>query len=136
MTLGLRRWWEALLKSPVYQCDDELLALGRPALERILDCIEGKAVIDMHQTHMQWRDWGDWPSLGVKVFANADLGATLDALVARGWTDERIAYYVGSLRNPKVLPYLLARVASKEALGRATAVRNSPAIETQGRSTR
>jgi hypothetical protein len=82
----LRRWWEALLKSSVYQCDDELLALGRPAVEHILDCIEGKAPLDLHQTYMEFRDWGDWPTLGVKVFAKADLGTTLDALVARGWT--------------------------------------------------
>lgn len=119
---GLRRWWRALLASPVYQRDDELLALGRPGLERILDCIEGKAVIDMHQTYMEFRDWGDWPTLGVKVFASADLGATLDALVGRGWSDERIAHYVGSVRDPRVLPYLLARLASKEPLDRAAVV--------------
>jgi HEAT repeat protein len=121
---GLRGWWEALLKSPAYQCDEQLLALGRPALERVLDCIEGKANIGIQQTFMEWRDWGNWPWLAVKVFANADLGATLDALVARGWTDERMAYYVGSVRDPRVLPYLVARLASKEPIDRAAAVRD------------
>jgi hypothetical protein len=104
------------------QCDDDLLALGRPALERILDCIEGKAPLDLHQTYMEWRDWGDWPTLAVKVFAKSDLGATVDALVARGWPDERIAYYVGSVQDPRVLPYLLARLASKEPLDRIATV--------------
>lgn len=122
LDVGLRRWWDALRKSPVYQCDDELLALGHPALESILDCIDGKAPLDLHQTYTELRDWGDWPTLGVKVFAKADLGGVLHALVARGWGDDRIAYFVGSVHDPRVLPYLLARVASKEPLDRVAAV--------------
>jgi hypothetical protein len=117
-------WWDALRTSPVYQCDDELLALGHPALERILDCIEGKALLDLHQTYTEFKDWGDWPTLGVRVFAKADVGGVLDTLVARGWGDDRIAYFVGSVHDPRVLPYLLARVASKEPLDRAAAVRD------------
>lgn len=119
---GLRRWWEALLKSPVYQCNDQLLALGRPALERILDCIDGTAPLDLHQTETQWRDWGDWRTLGVTVFAKSDLGVVLDAVTVRGWSDDRLAYYVGSVPDPRVLPYLLVRVASKEPLDRVAAV--------------
>ena len=124
LDLRLRSWWDALRKSPVYQCDDELLALGHPALELILDCIDGKAPLDLHQTDTEFRDWGDWRTLGVTVFAKADLGGVLDALVARRWKDDRIAYFVGSVRDPRVLPYLLARVVSKEPLDRAATVRD------------
>jgi HEAT repeat protein len=83
---------------------------------------------------MQWRDWGDWRTLGVKVFAKADLGGVIDALVARGWRDERIAYYVGSVPDARVLPYLLVRVASKEPLDRVAAV-NDLAVQRDPRAT-
>jgi len=119
---GLRRWWASLQRSPVYACDGELLALGGPALQRLLDCIDGKAVLDVDQTYTQARDWGDWRILGVGVFAKADLARVLDAVQARGWSDVKIAACVGRVPDPRVVPYLLARLAEKEPLDRAAAV--------------
>jgi hypothetical protein len=131
---GLRHWWDALLKSPTYQCDAELLALGPPALKRLLDCIEGKANLEIQQTYMQFRDWGDWRTLGVAAFAKANLGGVLDAVTARGWSDPLIAGYVGRVPDPRVLPYLVARLASKEPLDRAAAV-NDLAVQRDPRAT-
>jgi HEAT repeat protein len=131
---GLRRWWNALITSPVYQSDDLLLALGRPALDRLLHCIERKATLDLQQTEAQWRDWGDWRTLGVAVFAKADLGSVLDAMTARGWSDLLIAGCIGRVPDPRVVPYLLTKLASKEPRDRAAAV-NDLAIQREPRAT-
>lgn len=131
---GLREWWDALLKSPVLQCDDQLLALGPPALRRLLDCLDGKHSLDIGQTETQWRDYGDWRTVGVAVFAKADVGDVLDAVTARGWSDLRIARCVGRVPDPRVLPYLLVRLASKEPLDRAAAV-NDLAVQRDPRAT-
>jgi len=41
--------------------DAELLALGPAALERTLDCIEGKAKLDIpRQGYLEIRDLGNW----------------------------------------------------------------------------
>jgi len=132
---GLRRWWASLQRSPVYACDGELLALGGPALQRLLDCIDGKAVLDVDQTYTQARDWGDWRILGVGVFAKADLARVLDAVQARGWSDVKIAACVGRVPDPRVVPYLLARLAEKEPLDRAAAV-NDLAVQHCGTALR
>jgi len=115
----------ALLDNREHQFDPaRLLKLGHPALERLLDCIEGKATLrTAGQTETQWRDSGDWRTNGVAAFARDDPDSVLRAMKARRWSDLQIARSgIASVPDPRVLPYLLSLIASEEPLDRSFAV--------------
>jgi hypothetical protein len=60
-----------------------LLALGRPALDRLLDapdCV-------FFPTYMEWRDYGMYRQHAVAAFAKADMAGVLSAMKKRQWTD-------------------------------------------------
>ncbi len=124
---GIRRWWAALKAGPesyfTQRWDAQLLALGQAALERTLDCIDGKAKLDIpRQDCMEHRDLGDWEEVAVVAFARADVGHVLSLVKARGWDDLKIAHYLGGVPAPALLPHLLASMASKDEYRRVAAV--------------
>jgi HEAT repeat protein len=124
---GIRRWWAAVKQGPesyfTQRWDAQLLALGPEALERTLDCIDGKAKVDIaRQGYMEHRDLGDWEEVAVIACARADVGRVLGLVKARGWEDLKIAHYLGGVPAPPLLPYLLAAMASKHELQRLAAV--------------
>jgi len=89
---GIRQWWAAVKAGPesyfTQRWDVQLLPLGSAALERIVDCIDGKAKLDIaRQGCMEHRDLGDWEDVGVVAFARADVGQVLSLVKARGWDD-------------------------------------------------
>jgi HEAT repeat protein len=124
---GIRRWWAAVKAGPesyfTQRWDAQLLALGPAALERTLDCIDGKAKPDIaRQGYMEHRDLGDWEDVAVVALARADVGHVLSLVKARGWDDLKIAHYLGAVPAPALLPYLLATMASKHEHQRVAAV--------------
>jgi HEAT repeat protein len=124
---GIRRWWAAVKAGPesyfTQRWDAQLLALGPAALERTLDCIDGKAKLDIaRQDYMEHRDLGDWEDVAVVAFARADVGHVLSLVKARGWDDLEIAHYLGEVPAPALLPYLMASMASKDEHRRVAAV--------------
>jgi hypothetical protein len=124
---GIRRWWTAVKAGPnsyfTEQWDAQLQALGPAALERTLDCIDGRATLDIpRQGAMEYRDLANWEQIAIIAFARADAGRVLSRLAARGWSDIKIAQYLGAVPDPAILPYVLALLASKQAIERSTAV--------------
>jgi hypothetical protein len=101
----LRKWW-AGYGYPTDSSDAHLLALGDPALERLLDCAEGKGN-PINQTFWENRDYGNWPSAGLGAFARVDLGKVLGKMKARGWSDLMIASHLGYIPDVRVLPSLV-----------------------------
>jgi len=103
--------------------DDQLRALGRPALERLLDSFDGKVDLWMGQSEMDGREYQDACEAGIAAFASANMGVVLRAFAARGWSDLRIALSgAGRVSHPRIVPYLLALCSSKEPLHRVAAV--------------
>src|ERR1700688_3633490 len=64
-----------------------LLALGRPALGRLLDAPDGA----FFPTYTEWRDYGMYRQHAVAAFAKADMAGVLSAMKKRQWTDAAIA---------------------------------------------
>jgi HEAT repeat protein len=124
---GIRRWWAAVKAGPesyfTQKWDAQLLALGPTALKRTLDCIDGKAKLDIAgQGYMEHRDLGDCEDVALVAFARADVGHVLSQVNARGWDDHKIAHYLGQVTAPALLPYLVAAMASKDEHQRVAAV--------------
>jgi hypothetical protein len=135
----IQLWWAAVKKGPesyfTQKWDAELLALGPAALERTLDCIEGKAKLDIpRQGYLEIRDLGNWEDIAVVAFARADVGGVLRAVKGRRWDDLRIALYLGSVPAPEILPYVLTLAANKEPETRRTAI-NDLALHRDPRAT-
>jgi HEAT repeat protein len=99
----------------------EIVALGRPGFERVLDVAERK--VSFWDGKGQGRDYEDALLAAVAAFAEQDMGAVLAALHARGWSDPHIALSgVARVSDPRVLPYLLKAYASDEPTTRVYAV--------------
>jgi hypothetical protein len=91
---GIQRWWAAVKAGPesyfTQRWDAQLLALGPSALERTLDCIDGKAKLDItRQDCMEHRDLGDWEEVAVVAHARADVGHVLSCQGRRRAPGER-----------------------------------------------
>ncbi len=124
---GIRAWWAAVKAGPesyfTQRWDAQLLALGPAALKRTLDCIDGKAKLDIaRQDYMEHRDLGDWEEVAVVAFARADVGHVLSLVRARGWDDLKIAHYLGGVPAPALLPYLQTSMSSKDEHRRVAAI--------------
>jgi hypothetical protein len=106
-----------------FRSEAELVALGQPALERLLDSLEGKVNLWTGQSEMDGREYEDARQAGVAAFAKPNMASVLRAFKARGWSNLQIALSgFGRVPDPRVVPYLLAAYESKEATHRLSAV--------------
>jgi HEAT repeat protein len=117
----IRRWW-AGYHWPSDDSDRQLLAAGPAALELLLDVAEGKVTLDVDQTDTQLRDYGAWTVVAVATFARAEPARVLEMVRGRGWDARRIALYLGSVPDPRILPYLIELLGDREPLNRSAAV--------------
>jgi hypothetical protein len=96
-----------------------LLALGKPALDRLLDAPDGVFFPDF----MDWRDWGTNRRLAVAAFAKEDMGGVLAAMRKRKWDDAQVVHAgVGLVRDVRVVPFLVRAASAGEPLTRKDAV--------------
>ena len=114
----------ALLNHWTYwESEAQLQAMGRPALERLLDSLEGKVNLWTGRSEMDGREYEDARQAGLAAFAKTNMASVLRAFKARGWSDLQIALSgIGRVPDPRVVPYLLAAYESKEATHRLSAV--------------
>jgi HEAT repeat protein len=97
----------------------ELLRLGEPALERLLDAPDSA----FWSTDMEARDYGSLRQHAIAAFAKADLDGVLLAMKRRKWTDARIALSgVALVHDARVVPFLVRAYADKEPSVRALAI--------------
>jgi hypothetical protein len=97
----------------------ELLGLGQPALERLLDAPDSA----FWSTDMQWRDYGDRRQRAIAAFALGDMAAVLAAMKSRKWTAARTALSgIGLIRDPRVVPYLVDACEDPEPMTRSSVV--------------
>jgi HEAT repeat protein len=97
----------------------ELLRLGRPALERLLDAPTSA----FWSTDTEARDYGSLRNQAIAAFAKADMDGVLLAMKRRKWTDVRIALSgVALLQDARVVPFLVRAYADKAPLTRALAI--------------
>jgi hypothetical protein len=115
----------ALLNHWTYwESERELQAMGPPALERLLDSLEGKVNLSTGRTEMDGREYGDARQAGVAAFAKVNMTAVLRAFKTRGWSDLQVALSgIGRVADRRVVPYLLAAYESKETTHRLSAVK-------------
>jgi hypothetical protein len=114
----------ALLNHWTYwESEPQLQALGRPALQRLLDSLEGKVNLWAGKTEMDGREYEDACQAAVAACAKVNMASVLRAFKARGWGDLQIALSgIGRVPDPRVVPYLLAAYESKEATHRLSAL--------------
>ncbi len=97
----------------------ELLALGRPALDRLLDAKVG----ELFPTEMEWRDYGVQREHAIAAFAKADIDGVLTAMKKRKWTDAAIASSgIALVQDARLVPILVSLYADREPLSRKAAV--------------
>ncbi|HZS35950.1 MAG TPA: HEAT repeat domain-containing protein [Polyangia bacterium] len=97
----------------------ELLALGAPALARLLDAPDSVFFDD----EMDWRDYGGNRRQALAAFAEADLARVLAAIKRRKWPDARVVLSgVGLVRDARLVPVLARAYAGGDPLTRAAAV--------------
>jgi len=114
----------ALLNHWTYwESESQLQAMGRPALGRLLDSLEGKVNLWTGKTEMDGREYEDARQAAVAALAKANMAAVLRAFKTRGWSDISIALSgIGRVPDRRVVPYLLAAYESKEPTHRLSAV--------------
>jgi hypothetical protein len=82
----------ALLNHWTYwKSEAELQAMGPPALERLLDSLEGKVDLWTGRTEMDGREYDGARQAGVAAFAKVNMAAVLRAFKARGWSSLQVA---------------------------------------------
>ncbi|HEX7601424.1 MAG TPA: HEAT repeat domain-containing protein [Polyangiaceae bacterium] len=114
----------ALLNTEGYD-PGELVALGRPAFERVLLALERKVMLTIpgRSSELDGRAYEDGLQAGIAAFAADDMAGVLAELVARKWPDERIALSgVARVKDARVVPFLETALASKEPYTRRCAV--------------
>jgi hypothetical protein len=100
-----------------------IVSLGEAGLQRLLDSLEGQLDLWTGRGELEGREYDDARHAALGAFAQADLGAVLRAIQARGWDDVRVALSgVGRVPDARVVPYLLRACASKEPLHRLAAM--------------
>ncbi len=106
---------DAVLRAVVNDGDDPsaLVALGRPAFERLLALIDGRVPISCS---IDFRDYEANMSDALTAFARQDVEAVLEALEARGWDESSTAVWaLGNVSSPRVVPFLERALASRHA---------------------
>ena len=96
-----------------------LLALGRSALDRLLDADDGV----FFPTFTEWRDYGMMRQQAVAAFAKADLDGVLSAMKKRKWTSADVARSgVGLVQDARVVTFLVSAYADGEPPRRKQAI--------------
>jgi HEAT repeat protein len=113
-----------------------VVAMGTPALERLLDSLEGKVGLYLpNATELEGREYENARSAAVAAFAKSDLSALLDSIERRKWPAASVAYSVAAtVVDSRIVPYLIAAYASKDPADRLRAV-NALAIQNDARAT-
>jgi hypothetical protein len=108
----------------------EIVAMGAPALERLLDSLEGLVGLYMPSaTELEGREYENARYAAVAAFARSDLHAVLDSIDRRKWPAVRVASCgITTAVDSRIVPYLIAAYASKEPADRLSAV-NALAIQ-------
>jgi hypothetical protein len=96
----------------------ELLAMGKPALERILDASDGHGALD--EPGADWRTYEDGLHAAVAAFAARDMDGVLASMKARKWDDFTVAVSgIARIADARVVPFLQrAYASSKDAVAR------------------
>jgi Immunity protein 74/HEAT repeats len=96
----------------------ELVAMGEPALERILDASDGHGSLD--EPGANGRQYEDGRQAAVAAFAAQDMDRVLAAMKARKWDDFTVAISgIARVPDPRVVPFLKgAYASSKDAFAR------------------
>ena len=114
----------ALLNTEGYE-PSELVALGRPAFERVLLALERKVMLTIpgKSSELDGRAYEDGLQAAIAAFAAEDMARVLAELVARKWTAEQIALSgVARVKDARVVPFLETALASREPSTRRSAV--------------
>ena len=99
----------------------ELVAMGKAALERILDASDGHGSLD--EPGADGRQYEDGLHAAVAAFAAQDMDRVLAAMKARRWDDTTIAFSgIARVPDARVPPFLKSAFASKDAFTRQRAV--------------
>jgi HEAT repeat protein len=98
-----------------------LVAMGPPALERILDASDGHGALD--SPGADWRDYEDARQAALAAFAAHDMGDVLARMRARHWSDLDVALSgIARVADPRIVPILRNAYASKEPMTRQRVV--------------
>jgi hypothetical protein len=88
-----------------WESESQLQAMGRPALGRLLDSLEGKVNLWTGKTEMDGREYEDARQAAVAALAKANMAAVLRAFKTRGWSDISIALSgIGRVPDRRVVP--------------------------------
>jgi hypothetical protein len=99
----------------------ELIAMGRPALLRVLDATDGHGSLD--DPGVDGRDYEDGRQAAVAALADHDMAGVLSEMKQRKWTDLTVALSgIARVPDPRVVPFLKAACASKDPFTRQQAV--------------
>jgi HEAT repeat protein len=97
--------------------DTELVAMGKPALERILDATDGHGSLD--EPGVDWRSYEDARQAAVAAFAAADMDVVLAAMKRRNWDDVTVALSgVARIPDERVVATLKRAYQNREAFTR------------------
>jgi HEAT repeat protein len=103
----------------------QLVSLGRPALERVLQAVERSVslVAPGATSELDGRAYEDGLQAAIAAFAAQDMEGVLAQFEARGWSALQRAHSgVARLAHPHVVPLLVAALADKEPTTRLFAV--------------
>jgi HEAT repeat protein len=103
----------------------ELVALGRPAFERVLEARERKISLALPTTSSEQdgRAYEDALQAAIAAFAAEDMAGVLAELAVRRWSEAQIALSgLARVADARVVPFLIAAYASKEPTTRLSAV--------------
>ena len=99
----------------------ELLALGAPALRRVLDAKEGKGTLQRQGADP--RDYEDAMRQVILVLGKHALDAVLEEMRRRGWSNDRMVLSgLGCVADARIVEMLAGLYASKVPLDRQMAI--------------
>jgi HEAT repeat protein len=101
----------------------ELVALGKPALRRLLDAVEGKGTL--WREGVDPRDYEDALQAAVAAFGKSDIDSVLAEMRGRVWEDSLIVSSgLTRVADPRIAAMLVEEAASKSPLRRLEAVQS------------
>jgi HEAT repeat protein len=115
----------------------QIVALGRPAFERLLLAVERKAPLTIpgRTSDLDGRAYEDGLQAALAAFAADDLQGVLAELRSRQWSDERITLSgLGRVKDERMVPILVVALANSEPMTRLAAV-NSLGVQRDSRAT-
>ncbi len=99
----------------------ELLALGEPALRRVLDAKEGKGTLQREGSDP--RDYEDAMHQVILALGKHALDPVLEEMRLRGWSNDRMVLSgLGGVTDPRIVDMLIELYSSKVPLDRQMAI--------------